>query len=219
MAEFAILNEGDELINRVVPDYSIILDTIVLLLPAPNGGNLKILDLGAGSGRISEVIHRELPAADLTLLDISDEMLAVAKRRLDDVRAAFVTGDYTSAELETGFDVIVASLTLHHLPDPQKRDVFVRLYSALADGGSLVISDIVLGSTPYWSDSYEELWLEAIQNVPEEQRTHILKHYREHDIPASVADQLAWLSDVGFIDVACHWRRLNFAVYGGRKVP
>ena len=204
MAEFAILNEGDELINRVVPDYSIILDTIVLLLPAPNGGNLKILDLGAGSGRISEVIHRKLSAADLTLLDISDEMLAVAKRRLDDnVRAAFVTGDYTSVELGTGFDVIVASLTLHHLPDSQKRDVFVRLYSALADGGSLVISDIVLGSTPYWSDSYEELWLEAIQNVPEEQRTHILQHYREHDIPASVADQLAWLSDVGFIDVAC----------------
>jgi len=32
-----------------------------------------------------------------------------------------------------------------------------------------------------------------------------------------VGDQLEWLREAGFVDVGCHWQRMNFAIFGGNK--
>ena len=33
----------------------------------------------------------------------------------------------------------------------------------------------------------------------------------------TVEDQTAWLADIGFIEVGCHWRHLGCALFGGQK--
>ncbi len=44
-----------------------------------------------------------------------------------------------------------------------------------------------------------------------------LNRHLAEDTPASVEDQAAWLEEAGFADVGCHWRYMNFAIFGGRK--
>jgi len=215
--EFRVLFTGDEIIQRVIANYATMVEVMVRLLTRGGGQDLKILDLGSGSGRISEVICQWMPTARLTLLDASDEVLVEARQRLSAVPAAYVTGDYTSADLGHGYDAIVAGLTLHHLSDPQKRDMYSRLHEALGDGGTLVVSDIVLGSTPLWDEYYEAMWLDSLTDLPAEHSEHVRRHYLEADHPASLEDHAAWLADAGFVEVACHWRHLNFAVFSGQK--
>lgn len=215
MANFSVLCPGDELIQRLVPNYSQIVDLMVQLLAAM-GGPRSVLDLGAGPGRVAEAIHRRFSQARLTLLDASPDVLEIARRRLPAADATFVVGDYTRADLGRDYDAIAAGLTLHHLDDDGKRAMAGRLYDALADGGVLVVSDIVRGSTPAWDRWYEAMWLDHIADVAQEDE-YVLQHYREHDHPATVEDQLRWLQQAGFAEVACHWRHLNFAVYSGRR--
>lgn len=33
-----------------------------------------------------------------------------------------------------------------------------------------------------------------------------LRKYRDEDLPASVEDRTAWLREIGFAELACHWR-------------
>ncbi|MEW6753097.1 MAG: hypothetical protein AB1505_19280 [Candidatus Latescibacterota bacterium] len=43
------------------------------------------------------------------------------------------------------------------------------------------------------------------------------RHCAEADRPASVEEQMAWLAQAGFVEVACHWRQINFAVFSGSR--
>lgn len=216
MTGFSILCPNDELILRLIPHYADMVDVMVRLLPSAPEPR-KILDLGAGPGRISEVIHKRMPTARLTLLDSNEDVLAIAGRRLANAAPAIVVGDFTTVDLGSGYDAIVAGLTLHHLTDSGKQGMTTRLWDALADDGLLVVSDIVRGSTPSWDQRYEEMWLDHIADLPPKQLENVLRHYREHDRPATVEDQLRWLEEAGFTEVACHWRHLNFAVFSGQK--
>lgn len=84
------------------------------LAPAPE---LAILDVGTGSGCIGLTLHAELVNVSLTLADISDEALVVARqnaRRLKISPVAYVHSDLLSYWLEPGrmqkFAVIAANL-------------------------------------------------------------------------------------------------------------
>ena len=90
MATYTILSPGDEIIESVIPHYSETLDLMAGILGA-NGSPANILDLGAGPGRISEVLHHCFPTAKLTLLDQFEEVLEVARKRLATVEASFIS--------------------------------------------------------------------------------------------------------------------------------
>jgi len=216
MANYAILTPGDQIIEIIVPHYSETLDLMVSILGA-TGSPETVLDLGAGPGRISEVLHHSFPNAKLTLLDLYSEILEVARKRLVNVDASYIVGDYTTVELGNGYDAIVAWITLHHLCDDDKWKISVRLKDALREGGMLIICDIVSASTTSWDNRYEALWLHRLEQLSSGDCKYITQHYREEDHPATVEDNLQWLREAGFVEVACHWRYLNFAIWSGTK--
>jgi len=214
LANYAVLTPGDQIIETVIPHYSETLDLMATILGA-DGSPERVLDLGAGPGRISEILHHSFPTAKLTLLDQSREVLEVARKRLATVDASFIVGDYTTVDLGSGYDAIVAGLTLHHLCDDGKRKMSIRLRDALCEGGMLVVCDIVSGSTTAWDSRYEALWFESLEQLPSDDCEYIKQHYRDADHPATVGNNLQWLREAGFVDVACHWRYLNFAIWSG----
>lgn len=83
-------------------------------------------------------------------------------------------------------------------------------------GGILLIRDIVLGATPALTEQYEKLWRQYIKHSGEDDAA-CFQNYLEEDIPSSVEEQTKWLSEAGFSEVGCHWRYLNFAIFGGVK--
>lgn len=76
----------------------------------PEKKNLKIIDLGCGSGAIGLTLKHFFPNADVTLLDISEKALEVAKENASNLGldVNFVLGDMLE-EVNDKFDVIISN--------------------------------------------------------------------------------------------------------------
>jgi SAM-dependent methyltransferase len=98
---------------------------------------LSFLNPGSSVGDLLEPLARA-GARRLTGLDIAEEMLRVARRRVPSAR--FILGSIESHDFgPERFDVILTSFTLHHMLDP--RAFFTLVDRVLAPGGWFFILD------------------------------------------------------------------------------
>jgi len=80
-------------------------------------GNLSWLDLGCGTGALSETIKKNNKPAQLYCVEPSPDFLAKAKERLDS-KAEFLVGNATSIPVANqNVDIIVSGLALNFFPD------------------------------------------------------------------------------------------------------
>lgn len=210
--------EYDSSILRLVPHYHEQHEIILQLLPFASDQPVRALDLGCGTGVLSHVILRAFPHARVVACDLAENMLQTAKGNLAKYadRVEFRRADFGSADLGSGYDLIVSGLAIHHLDDPGKQKLYQRLFSALNPGGMFLNREIVLGATPKLTKLYEQWWRSFVTANGESDEEWFQKYFEE-DLPASVEDQLQWLRDAGFSDVACHWKYINFAIFGGSR--
>src|SRR5215212_8669579 len=86
-------------------------------LAVPPGG--RWLDVGCGTGALSEVILAVTSPAEVLGIDPSAEYVAYARRRLKDSRARFEVGDARALPVQSAaFDSVVTGLALNFVPDP-----------------------------------------------------------------------------------------------------
>jgi len=95
-----------------------------------------VLDVGCGTGRVTEALLALAPRGRVLALDASEEMVALARRRLGD-RARVWRQDVLDLDLEAPVDVIVSTATLHWVPDHDR--LCARLARALRPEGKLEI--------------------------------------------------------------------------------
>lgn len=79
------------------------------------------LDVGAGTGILSQVILQEASPSSVVGVDLSSEYVAFANQRIRDDRVEFRVGDVAEIAIDRPqFDVAVAGLVLNFLPAPQQ---------------------------------------------------------------------------------------------------
>lgn len=182
--------------------------------------NPSVLDIGAGTGLLSSLILEKYPAAKMTLIDISEKMFDVAKERLSnfpDVK--YILSDYTTYEFDGEFDIIVSALSIHHLTDTEKKDLYQKAFSMLKKGGLFINADQVLGQTPFLEALYKSDWNDKIESSGLSQEELAAAHERTKlDKMSTLEDQLNWLRESGFEDVDCVYKYFNFVVLYGRKI-
>jgi len=178
-----------------------------------------ILDLGAGSGLLTVLIHNRFPDARIHLIDFSAPMLENAKRRLGNASfATYEQADYVQAALPKDLDAIVSSLSIHHLDHADKRELFRKIHAALAPGGRFINADQVAGPTPDLDARYKALWLEQVRQAgatPEQIEASLYR--QREDRCASVEEQLQWLREAGFKDADCWYKENRMAVMAGTR--
>lgn len=180
----------------------------------------QILDIGAGTGLLSNFILNRYPEARITLIDISEKMLEMARQRFDgNKNIKYVVGDYTKISLSEEFDMVVSALSIHHLEDDDKKELFKKCYSILKPNGIFINADQVIGETPYIDSLNKRKWKDSIEKsgLPKEE---IISAYdrMKLDKETSLELQLEWLNEIGFKDVSCIYKYYSFVVMFGRKV-
>jgi len=196
-------------------------DAVPALITRPSDGPLAVLDLGAGTGLLSQHVARSFPHARFTLIDVAGRMLDVARERFaaeDAERFRFVVGDLTGVELPPRQDAVVSALAIHHLDHAAKRALFARIHAALEPGGVFVNAEQVLGETPQIEDAYQQSWLARARasGVSAADLDAAVDRMRA-DQTATLDEQLGWLRAAAFRDVGCAYRFERFAVYSGRR--
>jgi tRNA (cmo5U34)-methyltransferase len=185
---------------------------------AADGGPIRVLDLGAGTGLLTAVLAEALPGAHLTLLDEAPGMLDQAKERFAAIgdRVEVVVGDILTDLPEGPFDVIASGLAIHHLDPDDQAKVYALAYERLAPGGVFVNAEQLKAPAKWLEDHVIERELvhaRAGGFTPEAEaqaweRWSIDQH-------VTVEQQLAWLHAGGYETVECVFKAWRFAVVAG----
>lgn len=209
----------DEAILRCVPRYSEMLWAVLRYIPGDIEPK-RILDLGVGSGNLSAAVLDRYPEAVVTGVDVSRKMLALARRRLPTERLRLVQRDFRRLGFEDAFfDLVVSSISIHHIDDDEKGALFRELHRLLRPGGVLAYSDQFRGATDETYAKHIERWREEsfALGASEDEWTSWMAHQDDHDHHAPLADQMTWLREAGFIEIDCPWRFLLWTVLIGRR--
>ena len=104
-------------------------------IPAPS-----VLDVGCGTGMLSEQLLSALPSCRLAGIDLSPAMVERARARLAG-RAEVREADAERLPFHDGaFDLVVCNDSFHHYPDPDR--AAFQMWRVLRKGGALVLGDV-----------------------------------------------------------------------------
>ncbi|MBU0728055.1 class I SAM-dependent methyltransferase [Patescibacteria group bacterium] len=152
----------------------------------------KVLDAGAGTGRLSVRLHNA--GADVTALDISPDMLYLLEQKEPMIET--VIGDMEDMPFEDDtFDVVFSTLAMVHL---KKVDKFLdECYRILKDDGKVVLVNIHFRKPMILKDNQGKYTIQCYNHFPRHVRkaAEELAFGIEEDVLVTEGDDV-WVSQV-----------------------
>ncbi len=202
--------------RAIVPCFDDFYGTAVELLGLRGGPVERVLDLGAGTGLLSEAVLAAHPQARVVLLDGSGEMLARAAARLPRESVEIVRADMREPLPDGPFDAVVSSLAIHHLEPPEQRELYLRIPSLLRPGGVFVNAEHIAAPTEWLERAWRRMWRAAAGAAGADAAELDAADVRmELNRCVTLEQQLQWLGEAGLVDHDCFFKQMHFAVLGG----
>ncbi|MFF2224990.1 methyltransferase [Streptomyces globisporus] len=153
-------------------------------------GDLSLLDVGGGGGAYAIELSRAYSSLRTTVFDLPF-VCDLTQKKVEQAgfadRISFAGGDFFSDPLPTGQDVVLLSMILHDWDVDQCKGILRSCYDALAPGGRLLISELLVSDT---KDGPLDATLMSLSMLVETfGRNYTGAEYRE------------WLLETGFTDV------------------
>ncbi len=193
----------------------------------------KLLDLGSGDGIVTAVIAERHPAECAVLVDFSEPMMAAAHARFGSEdsgsKVDFVVGDLRSANwhdrvVAAGpYDAVISRYAIHHLPDEDKRALYMEVVGWLVPGGMFVSIEHVSSASELYEAAHDRLMSGSVvaadgadADAAAIENRYWTRENAQANILAPVDVQTGWLIDIGFVDVDCAFKAFELAVFSGR---
>lgn len=207
--------------RRLIPCYDDFYSIAIEIIPFNQDRELRVLDLGAGTGLFSGFIADRYTRAQLTLVDISTSLLDIAKQRFgnsDTTRVTFHTMDYGTSPLPGTYDLVVSALSIHHLTDAFKQSLFKKIHHCLEPGGLFINADQIRGENYLAEKLYNQMWRRKVLERGISQTALARAERRmQEDKTSPLSSQLRWLMKAGFTDITSWYQYYGFSVYSGTK--
>lgn len=122
----------------------------------PNTQPLKILEIGCGTGFLTEELQKIFPNSEIIGIDISKNMVASCQQKFTGhSNLNFQVMDGENINLDQKFDLIISNLSIQWFENPVTG--LRKLCGNLTDGGALYFSTIGNKSFWQWQQILEEL--------------------------------------------------------------
>jgi tRNA (cmo5U34)-methyltransferase len=207
----------DEWVRVAIPHYDEVFSIAKALIPFPTKAPIRVLDLGAGTGLFSWHVMQKYPQAHFVLHDLAEQMLNVAKERFSATpgRVEFRIGDYRTLQGEQAFDLVISSLSIHHLTDEEKQKMFGDIYNILRTPGIFINIDQIKAPSPTLKDGYWNAWLDNVRRngASEERIRQSIERRTTYDKDALLIDQLVWLRTAGFESADCIYKHYFIGIF------
>ena len=170
----------------------------------------RILDLGAGDGRLLALLRLDRPESHGVATDLSPTMLEAARARFGDDPLVEVVEHDLDAPLATlgapgSFDAVVSCFAIHHCAHARKRALYREVFELLEPGGVFYNLEHVASPTP---ELHEAFFAALGMTLADEDASNQL---------LDVETQAAWLREIGFAQVDSFWKWRELALFGGVK--
>jgi predicted O-methyltransferase YrrM len=118
------------------------------LVLAVNPGEAKtLLDVGGASGGYTIAFLKAVPQMTATVFDLPS-VIEMARERLSKTpwmdRVKLAAGDFYKDDLPDGYDLALVSAIIHMNSHKQNIELYRKVYSALNQGGRVVVRDFVM---------------------------------------------------------------------------
>jgi len=168
----------------------------------------RILDLGTGNGRLIKLLKEKIPEVESVAIDFSPPMIKeFLKEFSNNKKVEIVEHDLTySLPNNLGkFDAIVSSFAIHHLKNERKRELYSEIFFILNPKGIFCNLDHIYSGSEKLNQYFRKIMGPTPINKEHGKRL------------AKIDIQLEWFSEIGFVDVDCYWKWLEFALLIGFK--
>ena len=177
----------------------------VLALGAKSG---HFLDVGTGPAQIPILLAQRCPEIRITALDLSKEMLKIAKRH---IATAALTSRITLEQVDAKalpypdntFDGIISNSIVHHIHDSLR--AMQEMSRVVKPGGLVLIRDLVRPETPEAAQAFVDTY--AAEDTPYQQKLYYDSFLAAFTI-AEVNEMLAQMDLQGAVVVQSsdrHW--------------
>lgn len=209
-----IAQRYDEQRRFFIPCFDDFYQTSISFLNTIRNDFETILDLGAGTGLLTQYLWKNFPKAKFTLADISDEMIEVAKQRFTGLKNFdYLILDYSKNLPSVSFDLIASALSIHHLDHEAKAHLYSNIYKNLPSKGIFINLDQFNPESELINEYYKKYWYSQIEKDETlKKEKHLWLKRRELDKENTINETLKILKDVGFAHADCIYSYMKFGV-------
>ena len=209
-----------ELIIKCVPRYPELIYNMFQYIPEKFSPK-RILDLGCGTGNLTDQMFKKYPEAEIDALDISEEILNESRKRFTHTpNIRYIQADFKSLHLPPGsYDLVMSSIAIHHIEDTEKIKLYKEVFQALSPGGIFIFADQTRGITDEIYKKNISCWKEEAMKLGStlENWDMWMAHQDAHDFHTPVNWHFQELEKAGFRETDLLWKYLMWAVVWARK--
>lgn len=205
-----------DLIRKCVPRYEEMLWALLNYLPSDWMPG-RILELGCGTGNLTALLAQRFPSSNIHVVDVAADLLSVCRQHLGDRTIDYTCCDFRELDLTAAsYELVISSISLHHLDDAEKKLLFGRLHDSLCSNGWMAYADQFSAPRTEVYQQHLAAWRQQAA-CDDSEWEEWMSHQEEHDHHASLTDQFDWLRQAGFEQIDCVWRHLLWTVVQARK--